>query len=166
MALKFPKMFFRKVIIGIALIIVAALLSLFIKESLDTSNPASALPEMSVTYNGNTIDPAYVFMAEYEWNFLTTIERSPKLLIEDIPLRTYDVLPQLPMEISFSKAPKSIKVSRASGRYSADFTEIITSNSGEFFTPNLPGVYVYKIEASWAMRGSILYYIALQTKAA
>ncbi|MEG1104867.1 MAG: hypothetical protein RSD78_08495 [Oscillospiraceae bacterium] len=162
--MKFPRSVIRKVCLGAVLISLAVCVTLLIKESLDTKDPQSALPSIDVIYNGNSLPETSVFRAGYSWNFLTTIEDFPAMAPEDIPLYPVDVLPQIQMEIKFSKPPKELKISRADGRYSQDFIEIATDVTGEMLSPSVPGVYVYKVEASWGIRGSILYYFALQTK--
>lgn len=162
--IKFPRLFFRKIILGIVLILLAALVTLFIKDNLDTKDPTSALPDIIVKYNGAVIDPAYPIRAAYSWNFLTTIETSPVLGVEDVPLSPFSALPFKEFIISFSKAPEKIVVSRAEGRNSVDFTEVISEKPGVLTTPSLAGYYVYKIEANWGMRGSILYFLAVQVR--
>ena len=162
--MKYPKTIIRKELLGVLLITLASLGALFIKESLDTKDPQSALPDIEVNYNGAPLPAGSVFMAGYSWNFLTTIETSPQLMPEDIPLYPVDVQQQIPMKISFTKPPKSLKISRAEGRYSADFIEITSEVDGEILSPSVPGIYVYKVEAGWGFRGSILYYFSVQTK--
>lgn len=162
--IKFPRLFFRKVVLGLVFILLAAIVTIFIKDNLDTRDPANALPDIIVKYNGAEIDKAYPIRASYSWNFLTTIENSPVLGLEDVPLSPFSALPQKELAISFSKTPKSIKISRADGRSSSDFTEIATEKPGVLTTPGFAGYYVYKIEASWGMRGSILYFLAIQVR--
>lgn len=162
--IKFPRLFLRKVILGIVFILLAAILSILIKDNLDTRDPANALPDIIVKYNGAEIDKAYPIRAAYSWNFLTTIENSPVLGLEDVPLSPFSAQPQKEITIAFTKTPKEIKVSRADGRNSTDFTEIATQMPGVLTTPSFAGYYVYKIEANWGMRGSILYFFAIQIR--
>ena len=48
--MKLPKIFFRKLIIGAVLLAIATGMTAFIKESLDTQDPESALPIITVLY--------------------------------------------------------------------------------------------------------------------
>lgn len=158
-----PKQVIQKIIAGVVLIAIAAVVTMFIKESLDTQDPESSLPIIQVQYNGMPMTDVY--RAGYEWSFFTTVERrTPELLLEDIPLVAVDVLPQAPLQITFSKEPSELKVMRATGRYSTDFMEITDMENGTLKTPAAPGIYVYRVSAHWTTRGYIQYYFALQVK--
>ncbi|MEG0178714.1 MAG: hypothetical protein RR573_05275 [Oscillospiraceae bacterium] len=154
----------KKILLGAVLIGIAAGITLVIKENLDTKDPESALPRITVSYNGAPLSDDAVLRAGFEWNFLTTKEKGPTLNVDDLPLHAVDVLPQVPVTVSFSKTPDELKISRSEGRGSQDFIEITSEKSGEILTPTVPNVYTYKVEASWHMRGSVLYYFSVQTK--
>lgn len=161
--MSYPKQFIRKVLLGAVLIVLAAFVTMFIKESLDTRDPESSLPLMVVEYNGIPIPDVY--RAGYEWSFFTTVERrTPQLSEADIPLMPVDVMPSAPMRITFSKEPSTLKITRATGRYSMDFLELTDIQDGSFSTPTVPGIYVYKIYGEWGSRGYIQYYFSLQVK--
>lgn len=161
--MNYPKQFIRKILLGAVLIALSAVATMFIKESLDTQDPESSLPLMAVEYNGMPITDVY--RAGYEWSFFTTVERrTPQLSESDIPLVPVDVTPSAPLRIKFSKEPSTLKITRASGRYSTDFLELTDVRDGAFKTPTVPGVYVYKVYAEWKARGYIQYYFALQVK--
>ena len=158
-----PKIFIRKVLVGIVLIALAACATLFIKESLDTQDPESALPLIRVEYNGTPLTDVY--RSGYEWSFFTTVERRmPELSEADLPLVPVEVMPQVPMKITFSKEPSVLKVQRAQGRYSTDFLELTGEDPSSFLTPSSPGTYVYKVYAEWRARGYIQYYFVLQVR--
>lgn len=158
----------RKLLIGVVLLLVAAAITLFIKESLDTQNPESALPLLTIEYNGTEIPPnqeGFLYRAGYEWSFFTTVERrAPQLAENDLPLIPLDVSPQAELKLLFSKAPSGLKVMRATGTGSTEFLELTDAEDGAFNTPASPGVYVYKILAEWRSRGYIQYYFSLYVR--
>ena len=53
--MRMPKIFVRKVIIGAVLIALSAVITMMIKEALDTQNPESSLPILTVTCNGTPL---------------------------------------------------------------------------------------------------------------
>jgi hypothetical protein len=155
------KPFLKKVLLGTVLIALAAVVTVFLKETLDTQDPESALPIITVEYNGLALPDVY--RAGYEWSFFATVERrTPQLSEADIPLVPADVLPAAPIRITFSKEPSVLTIKRAAGRYSTDFLEITDVQDGTFRTPTVAGIYVYKVYAEWYGRGNIQYYFALQ----
>lgn len=157
------KIFFRKLIIGLVLVVIAAAVSLFIKDALDTKEPTSALPILTVRCNGAPISTDSVYMAEYQWNFWTSVERmvstySPSNVRDQI-IAT-NVLPNLPISIEYSRDAISTTVSRAVSVDSADFMIVEPDQNGNIYTPPIPGNYIYKVEASFD-RGSVIYYFAI-----
>ena len=92
--MKLPKIFFRKLIIGAVLLAIATGMTAFIKESLDTQDPESALPIITVLYGDEELVPdKEVRRAGWEWNFFLTQEKTPLLSPEDVPLQPVDVMP-------------------------------------------------------------------------
>ena len=76
--MKLPKIFFRKLIIGAVLLAIATGMTAFIKESLDTQDPESALPIITVLYGDEELVPdKEVRRAGWEWNFFLTQEKTP-----------------------------------------------------------------------------------------
>ena len=163
--MKMPKIFLRKIIIGFLLLVMAAGFTLVLKETLDTKDPESALPTISVQYNDGQVQGVY--RAGYSWSFFTTIEnrQAPSLAPEDLPLTPVAVLPAHPVKITFSKTPSELRIWRAKGRYSTDYLELSNEQEGVFDTPSMPGVYLYKVKADWGSRGTIQYYFALDVQA-
>lgn len=166
--MKISRIALRKLVVGAVLLLVAAAITMFIKESLDTQNPESALPILTVEYNGAAVPPnqeGFLYRAGYEWSFFTTVERrAPQLAENDLPLIPLDVSPQAEMKLLFSKEPSSLKVLRASGTGSTEFLELTDASDGTFNTPASSGVYVYKVLAEWSTRGYIQYYFSLQVR--
>ena len=96
--MKISRLALRKLLLGAVLLLVAAAITMFIKESLDTQNPESALPILTIEYNGTEVPPSqegFLYRAGYEWSFFTTVERrAPQLAENDLPLIPLDVSPQ------------------------------------------------------------------------
>lgn len=155
----------RKLIIGLFLVVAATGITVFIKETLDTKDPESALPIISIVYEGAEMQGVY--RAGYTWSFFTTIEdrQAPSLAPEDLPLTPTPVLPGRTMEIKFSNTPSELRVWRATGRYSSDYVELTSDTPSVITTPSAPGVYVYRLKADWGARGTIQYFFALDVQA-
>lgn len=161
---KIPWRALRKIVIGIVLLFIAASISVFIKESLDTLDPESSLPILTVQQNGQTITDVY--RAGYVWSFFTTVERrAPEVTEADIPLVPVPVPPQAVMTLQFSTEPSSLRVFRADNLLTSGYYEIADEDVSSFHAPNAPGIYVYKILAQWGNRGNIQYYFAIQVTA-
>ena len=161
--MKLPKTFFQKLIVGSVLIFLAAGISLLIKDALDTKTPTSALPILTVKCNDVPISTDSVHMAEYQWNFWTSVERlvnnyNPSDMKEQV-IAT-NVLPHVPLEIEYSRSAISTTLSRATSVDSVDFTVVEPDKSGNIYTPPMPGNYIYRVEASFD-RGSVIYYFAI-----
>ena len=154
--MKLPKIFFRKLIIGAVLLAIATGMTAFIKESLDTQDPESALPIITVLYGDEELVPdKEVRRAGWEWNFFLTQEKTPLLSPEDVPLQPVDVMPGAQMRILFTKEPSELRVMRAVSDKPTEYLEL--SDAGG-------GLYFYKVRAEWSGRGFIQYYFALQVR--
>ncbi len=161
--MKLRTVIIRKFLLGAFLIAVCAGMTFIIKESLDTRDPETALPIITITYNDAVFPQQNIYRAGYTWSFITTVEKwqAPSLLPEDLPIVPENVLADMPVEITFSQTPQTLQIYRATGRYSTDFLEISTEADGEFYTPTTQGEYLYKVVAGWGSRGEIQYYFAM-----
>jgi len=162
--MKLPQTIWKKLMLGGMLILLAAAVSLLIKEALDTKAPASAVPTLTVECNGAPLSSDCVFPAAYEWNFLTGPERQtmpnyiPEVILDQaIPA---SVLPQLPLRFVFSQDTISVSISRSALQGAGDFIAQQPDREGRLFTPTEAGQYIYKIEASFN-RGSVVYYFVI-----
>lgn len=163
--MKLPKVFFRKLLIGAVLVALAAGVSVFIKETLDTRDPEASLPIVTVRYGDEVFVPdKEVLRAGWEWSFFLTQEKTPLLSIEDVPLSPVEVLPGAPMDISFTKEPTRLRVLRAASDKPTEYLELSDAGDGSFSTPTMPGLYYFKVQAEWRGRGFIQYYFALQVR--
>lgn len=163
--MKLPKVFFRKLLLGAVLVALSAGMTMFIKETLDTRDPESSLPIITVQYGDEIFVPdKEVRRAGWEWNFFLTQEKTPMLSVEDVPLSPVTVLPASPMHISFTKQPSQLRVLRATGEKPSEYLELSDAGDGAFSSPTMPGLYYYKVQAEWRGRGFIQYYFSLEVR--
>mgnify|MGYP001165990530 CR=1 FL=1 len=146
-----------KILLAVFLIGCAAVASLLLKETIDSTDPENNLPliEASVGYT-----KLNVVRANFEWNYITRKVRGPALSAEagDLPLAPLDVMPNARLVVVMSDPGYlSMKISRADGLYDTEYIQI----AGDVYTPSAPGVYVYKIEVAYK-KGSLLYYTAVR----
>ena len=134
-----------RILSALALIAAAAVASLLLKETLDSTDPENNMPliEASVGYTK------------------LNVVRGPALSDEqgDIPLAPLDVTPNTRLVIVMSDPNYiSMKISRADGLADVNYIELY---GDEILTPSVPGVYKYKIEVGYK-KGSLLYYTAVR----
>ena len=160
----------KKVATGIVLVALAACISLFIKESLDVKHPEAALPDLNVAVDGMILSPSMVFRAGYEWNFWATVDRNtPIYTPHDIVTQVYpvDIAPRSVMTLNFKPKHKSLRVSRADDEPDhSQYIQLQDENPTSIITPATPGRYLYKIEAGFGWRGSVIYYVMVNVKEA
>ncbi len=163
--MKLPKVFFKKLLLGTLLIALAAGVTAMLKEVLDTRDPESALPLITVTYGDETLsNEREVRRAGWEWHFFLTNEKTPLLSLEDVPLTPVEVLPGAQLQISFTKTPSELLTQYAADAYPIQFVEPQGKSAGTIHAPTTPGRYYYKVRAEWAGRGFIQYYFVLQVR--
>lgn len=158
----------RKIITGIILVAIAAMLTLFIKENLDVKDPEAALPTLTVTVDDMILAPSMVFRAGYEWNFWATVERNtPVYSPKDILGQVYpvDIAPRSVMALDFTLKCKSLQVSRADDEPDhSHYIQLQDVDPHNIITPATPGKYLYKVEAGFGWRGSVIYYLMVNVK--
>ena len=152
--MKLEKGQITKIFLAAVFIALAAGASLLIKNVIDSRDPENSLPQMQVNAGYTVINPT---RAGYEWNFLAVTKRSPAVTPQDLPLVAYQVLPGMPIVMNFSSPWEELEVSRTDGLNGIVFTPV----AGEVLTPLQPGMYVYRVEASFK-RGFIIYYFAVE----
>ena len=152
----------RKILAGAVLVALAAAISLFIKENLDVKSPEDALPDLTIQVNGLPIAPEMALRAGYEWNFWTTTEKNPPAYTpEDLLRLVYpvDMPPRSIIDLNFSISLKDLRISRADDTEFRYFIEMANTNGGQVIAPAQAGRYMYKIEAGFGRRGSVIYYL-------
>ncbi|MEG2770608.1 MAG: hypothetical protein RR902_07285 [Oscillospiraceae bacterium] len=162
--MKFPKLFFKKLLIGILLIAGCAGASLALKDFVDSLNPEVTLPILEVRcafttpiVNGDGSAERSLFRANYSWMFITGIKEGKGMELQGLSLYPTTLPPNVPLLFQFSTEPEKVTIDRADGLYGPDFVNIM----GDVSSPQQPGVYCYRIQADFE-RGSILYYLAVR----
>lgn len=169
--MKIPKLFFKKLILGIVLIFISALGSLALKDMVDAKTPESSLPILEVNcafstplVSGDGSPEKYLVRANYSWRFITGVKEGLNLAPGDLAMLPLTVTPSTPILFHFSREPEKVVVSRAQGSYPSAESFIQYEGdalAGEILTPASPGTYIYRIEVQFD-RGSILYYLSLR----
>ncbi len=153
------KKFVTRLFVSAVLIVIAAVGSVLIKETIDSiSAPENSLPTISCSVGYTT---AYIERGGFEWNFFTRVVREPTISPPDLRLIITDVTPDTPIIINFSRQVETLDVSMSTGQYS---TEYVNQDAEELYTPTEPGIYNYCVEAGFD-RGSIIYYFSVNVKA-
>lgn len=146
-----------KTLAALLLMALAAVASLLIKETVDSTDPESNLPLIQASVGYTKLN---VVRANFEWNYITRQVHGPALSVEsgDVPYFPFEVSPNTRLVVVMSDPNYlSMKISRADGLYNPEFIEIY----GDIYTPSVPGDYSYKIEVSYK-KGSLLYYTAVR----
>lgn len=156
--MKLRKQFITKILMGVALLLVAALLTMVIYGAMALQSPTNAIPEMTVVYDGTPLSPDISMISSYDWWFFFTT-KSEVLQQADswMDLTPVPVLPGMPLSVEFSKDYNELKISRAD-EGSRTFIEV----GGELRTPAQPGEYTYRVEAWWGYMGSAQFYFKLR----
>lgn len=159
----------RKLLIGAAALAVAICITIFIRENMDVNDPERALPSITITMNGTTaMAPEMIFRAGYEWNFLTTTAKStPPYSSQDLQALTppVEMLARTYMDIDFSLEPRSLTISRSDEENFEAFLDLVDASEGPIIAPATPGVYMYRIQADFGWRGSIVYFFRIRVQA-
>lgn len=181
------KLTVKKVVICAVALLLAAVLTMCIKDFLALQNPTSALPTIVVRYDVDSgtpiIMPAkHVMRASYEWRFFNVVATDST---DSEELRNMEfgwMLPNEEMDFSFSYSASRVEVSIAYVENAdtlpkeEDYVNLkstgsvllepsggayyITDNNS-FLTPQEPGMYIYRVQADWGLRGSVLYYFKI-----
>lgn len=150
----------KRVLVCLVLLLVAAMVTVLIKEALSLRQPENALPSLTIYYGDNILPSEYVERASYEWRFLTVVRsggwEDPNHWRE---MPAAWVLPGTVFRLDFSfPSNHQYVVSRAYGDTS-DFVAV----SEPLTAPSEPGaVYTYRVESWWNSRGSVQFYFRIR----
>lgn len=172
--MKLHKKLVLKVLAGVTLLLLAMFVTYIMKDVLSARQPLNALPTIQIEYNGGPLPAEHVTLASYSWRFFNTTKRDV-FLTEDrlVELPPAPVMASASLDISFSFPCKEMKISRASGANSEFFDIAVNGAGGEntenpapagsvrLRTPANPGEYIYRVEATWGLRGSVQYYFKI-----
>lgn len=160
--LKLPKQLLVRIATGAVLILLAAFVTIFVRDSLNMRNPENALPDIYVYYKGKeagVIFPAeHVERYEYTWRFLFWQPVSGGAL--DLEswrgIKPGLVDPASDIDIEFSFPPKEMKVYMATSE--SPFVEM----PRDLYAPDYPATYTYKVEATWGNDRVVKYYFRIR----
>lgn len=159
----------RKLLVGAAALAVAICITIFIRENMNVKDPEQALPSLTITMNGTTaMAPEMIFRAGYEWNFLTTTAKfTPPYSSQDLQDHTppVEMLARTYMDIHFSLEPRKLVISRSDETNFDSFLDLVDVGDGPIIAPATPGVYMYRIQADFGWRGSIVYFFRIRVQA-
>lgn len=151
-----------KILLGLVLAVLAGLATIVIKDTLASQQPENALPVMEVWFysgrdEGQLLSPTHVKRDRYEWRFLFSPEYGGGVDLtpwQEIPPAL--VPPVATLELEFSWEPRTCRVYFMQGE--GVFEEI----AGEVKAPSTPGVYTYKVEASWETTRNVEYFFVVE----
>ena len=155
--MKMRKQFLNKIIITVVLLLLSALITATIHAVLASRSPLNALPSMSVSSNNSPLPAQHAMISSYSWRFLFITKQGvegPADAWQYLPAAPVNAMAPLAVEFSFPCDEVHISVARGD---STDFVEV----GGVLHTPPDPGKYTYRVEASWGIRGSVLYYFKI-----
>ena len=69
------------------------------------------------------------------------------------------------MDIDFSLEPRSLTISRSDEENFEAFLDLVDASEGPIIAPATPGVYMYRIQADFGWRGSIVYFFRIRVQA-
>jgi len=149
----------KRVILGAFLISLSVFVSLYLKEYMDRKNPDYAIPQLTVTADGQVLD---LYLSNYYWrlNFGKEVEKlepeidggAVRILDEGIVQKnTLHGGEELKYEFSQQESIRYIDRSEAYSTVSF----LLADN--ERYAPSEPGVYYYRVSAEFE-RGRVEYY--------
>lgn len=140
----------KKILIGAALLIVAAISALTIKDLIDLKNPLYVVPQITV-YADETEIPTV--LAGYSWRFAFDNETSELPgSVTEMAFAETQLLGGEKLDIEFTRKPKAVMISR-SDPYSYHFNQA----DDEATVPFEQGGYIYKVYAVFD-KGTALYF--------
>lgn len=159
--MKLRKQIATRIALGLALLLVAALVTIFINNALAQREPENSLPTMDVYYNvekGDRLPEDHIRRDRYTWQFLFWTREGGGLDLEVWRnIRPGLVQSGSPLELVFSVPPDSYDVSIMTGE-GGNFIEL----GGTLTTPSEAGTYTYRVEAVWSENRRVEYYFRIE----
>ena len=78
---------------------------------------------------------------------------------------TLEMLARTYMDIAFSMEPRKLTISRSDEENFDAFLDLVDAGDGPLIAPATPGVYMYRIQADFGWRGSIVYFFRIRVQA-
>ena len=148
-----------KILAGAGLVLLAAFITVFIRDALNLRAPENALPQMDVYHTEEDRLPAeHIRRDSYTWQFLFW----PPVSGGGLDLEVWREIPPgwvnpiANLRLDFSFEPKDVRVYMAAGE--SAFVEL----SGNVFAPDAPGTYTYRVDASWGSQRVVTYFFRIR----
>ena len=173
--MKLRRVQLMRLLLGIAMIALAAFFAAVIRNALAQQEPQNALPSLTVIYStaeDRILLPADVVRRDkYQWRFMFWRREGGGKDLEiwrEIPAGAW-VPPNSSLELQFSYPPKSVQVYLKDGE--GDFALC----EGELKAPSTPSSdqreekegagYVLRVDANWGEGRNITYYVKIRVPA-
>jgi len=75
------------------------------------------------------------------------------------------MLARTDMDSRFFREQKHLTISRADEENFDAFLELVDAAEGPIIAPATPGVYMYRVQADFGWRGSIVYFFRIRVQA-
>ena len=133
-----------KLILVVAMIVLAGFAAVAVKDFMDRRNPYYAIPQISVTADS---EPVAITVADFEWEFELGGSISRKgTAVTNLQIKPTNMSGGEQLKIDFSVDPESVEIMRTKP-YTYDFSEI---GESDLMVPYESGGYIYRISADFA----------------
>lgn len=159
-----------RIVLGVVLVLVAAGITVVIRDTLMRQDPEAALPVMDVYYRGieegERLPAMHIVVSSYTWRFLFE-EVSGEVAGEEgwMWVEPAPVPDNSPLDLVFTFEPKKVRVSMwlstldANGEEVNGFTPVETE---ELRAPSAQGTYFYKVDTEWGQGRTVTYFFAIR----
>ena len=152
----------KRLLLGAVLIAVAVFISLFLKDLIDRQSPDYAIPQLTVTADGQKMN---IYLSNYYWKFPFGHEKDK--IEPEIDDGAVSVLDEgiVPANILHGGEELRYEFSQQESLRYIDRSDVYSTISfhladNEKYAPNEPGAYYYKVAAEFE-RGRVEYYFRI-----
>lgn len=159
--MKFRTRALGRILLAVLFLVIAGAIAVVVKDMLSERNPEYALPVLQVEYNGNPLPQENVTMDSYSWRFFRQTREwqlEDREIWRSMPAAWVDA--GMPLILDFSYRGGEVSISRS--YENGTFSEV---EGSRLETPREPGIYTYRIEAEWRLRGTVVYYVRVRIPA-
>ncbi len=149
----------QKIAAAIVLIALSAIVATFIHDTLSLQVIESSLPELSVMFENEQILPEkHIRRDSYTWkNFFWPSQSGGGLDLEVWrEIEPAWVPPGTELQLNFTFDPQHVQVEVAAGE--SEFVD----QGNNLLAPTTPGVYTYRVSASWGDERIVQYYFRVR----
>lgn len=163
--MKQRKQMVLRIVAGLVLLLVAAGITVVIRDTLASQNPERALPTMDVYYRGKEVGErlpaAHITVGKYTWRFLFTEVKDEVFKPENLgTLESAWVPPNSLLELDFSFKPKDVQVSLFQEDDGGN--SFVPQELAGLRAPSAKGIYFYKVATDWGNGREVIYFFAIQ----